>query len=383
LEALTNCSLGGDERLKKHKVLIVGGFPSTDSKIYGGIVTSCRALLDSSFSLKFDVITLDSTQKSNPIPSLLVRLIFAAKRTTYYLFQLLFSRPKVVILFPAIGASLFEKGVMSWLAFFLRIPVLMFPRGGPLLDQVRESKFTRTWVKLAFGGASKVLCQGPAWKEFAINTLKFSDQDTPIVFNWTATNRLLEIGKKKIKTPTQKPLNILYLGWIEKEKGIYDFLHALKDIKKVNECRISIAGGGSCAEHVKEFVAINGMDGFVNFEGWVGGQELESVLKKSDMLVLPSWAEGFPNAVIEAMASGLAVIVSSVGNVPDILRDGSEALLVPPKDRIALKNSISRLLENDNLRQSISTSGYNFAYENFSIEKAVLKLEKIIVSVVR
>ena len=125
------------------------------------------------------------------------------------------------------------------------------------------------------------------------------------------------------------------------------------------------------------------MDGFVNFEGWVGGQELESVLKKSDILVLPSWAEGFPNAVIEAMASGLAVIVSSVGNVPDILRNGSEALLVPPKDRIALKNSISELLENDNLRQSISTTGYNFAYKNFSIEKAVLKLEKIIVSVVR
>ena len=125
------------------------------------------------------------------------------------------------------------------------------------------------------------------------------------------------------------------------------------------------------------------MDGFVNFEGWIGGRELESVLKKSDILVLPSWAEGFPNAVIEAMASGLAVIVSSVGNVPDILRNGSEALLVPPKDRIALKNSISELLENDNLRQSISTTGYNFAYKNFSIEKAVLKLEKIIVSVVR
>ena len=125
------------------------------------------------------------------------------------------------------------------------------------------------------------------------------------------------------------------------------------------------------------------MDGFVNFEGWIGGRELESVLKKSDILVLPSWAEGFPNAVIEAMASGLAVIVSSVGNVPDILRNGSEALLVPPKDRIALKNSISELLENDNLRQSISTTGYNFAYKNFSIEEAVLKLEKIIVSVVR
>ena len=370
--------------MKKHKVLIVGGFPPDDSKIYGGIVTSCRTLLDSSFSQKFDVITIDSTQKSNPIPSLSIRLIFAAKRTTYYLFKLLFSRPKVVILFPAIGASLFEKGVMSWIAFFLRIPVLMFPRGGPLLDQVRESKFTRTWVKLAFGGVSKVLCQGPAWKEFATNTLKFSDQHTPIVFNWTATNRLLNIGKEKLKIPSQRTLNILYLGWLEEEKGIYDFLYALKDIKKINKYRVSIAGGGSCEEQAKDFVANNnGMNELVDFKGWVSGAELESVLKKSDILILPSWAEGFPNAVIEAMASGLAVIVSSVGNIPDILKNRSEALLVAPKNRILLKNAIKELLENDDLRQSISTTGYNFAAKNFSVEEAVFKLEKIIASVVR
>ena len=138
---------------------MVGGFPKQNSKIYGGIVTSCTTLINSSFSQKFEVLTVDSTQKSNPLPTLFVRLFYAGIRVCLFLIKLITQRPKVVILFPAIGASLLEKGLMSWMAFLFRIPVFIFPRGGPLLDQVKQSSFTRLWVKWAFGGASKVLCQ--------------------------------------------------------------------------------------------------------------------------------------------------------------------------------------------------------------------------------
>ena len=268
--------------IKKHKVLIVGGFPRLNNKIFGGIVTSCLTLLGSSFSQKFEVLTVDSTQKNNPIPPLVIRLIFAGIRTLLYLVKLIVHRPKVVILFPAIGASLFEKGVMSWMAYFLRIPVFMFPRGGPLLDQVKESSFTRLWVKWAFGGASKVLCQGPAWKTFAMETLNFSNQNCPIIFNWTATDRLLSIGKQNLKIKKTYPLNILYLGWLEEEKGIFDFLEACSDMKQENKFKISIAGGGSRENEAKELVRIRGMQDFVTFFGWIEGVKLEELLNNSD-----------------------------------------------------------------------------------------------------
>ena len=112
--------------IKKHKILIVGGFPSADNKIFGGIVTSCVTLIRSSFSQKFEVLTVDSTQKSNPIPPLFIRSYFASIRILSFLIKLILHRPKVVILFPAIGASLLEKGLMSWMAYFLRIPYLCF-----------------------------------------------------------------------------------------------------------------------------------------------------------------------------------------------------------------------------------------------------------------
>ena len=104
-------------------------------------------------------------------------------------------------------------------------------------------------------------------------------------------------------------------------------------------------------------------------------------MSNSDILVLPSWAEA-SNAVIEAMASGLAVVVTSVGNIPDILTNESEALLVEPKDKASLLSAISRLIEDEKLRHSIALQGHIFCAENFSVEKAASKIEKLVFSVI-
>lgn len=361
--------------------MIVGGFPPDHVKIYGGIVTACKTLIKSSLSEQFEIVTVDSTQKSNPIPHLIIRLYFAVFRIFNFVFKILFKRPKVIILFPAIGASLLEKGFMSWVGFLLRIPVFMFPRGGAILDQVKSSQITRIWVRWAFGGVSKVLCQGPAWKAFATETLGFSDEDSPIIYNWTATNELLAIGKKRFKEKKKPPLVILFLGWLEAEKGVLDFLDAILNIEPKNDIKIFIAGGGSCEDKAKAFVNEHNLHAIVTFLGWVEGERLKEVLTSSDILVLPSWAEGFPNAIIEAMAAGLAVIVSSVGNIPEVLTHNSEALLVPPKDNKALVNAITNLINDDDLRDRLALSGHNFSEKNFSIDSAVQKFHRLIHSV--
>ena len=356
-------------------MLIVGGFPGSNNKIYGGIVTSCTTLLSSSFSQKFEVLTIDSTQKSNPIPPLIIRLFFAGIRTLSYLLKLILQRPKVVILFSSMGASLVEKGLMSWMAFFLRIPVFMFPRGGGLLDQVEESPFTRFWVKWAFGGASKVLCQGPAWQTFAIETLNFSKNECPIIFNWTATDRLLSIGAIKVKTKINRPLNIIYLGWLEEEKGIFDLLEACSEITQENKFRISIAGGGSCENEAKELVRKRGMQDLVTFFGWIEGAQLEELLNNSDILVLPSWAEGFPNAVLESCVVGTPVIAFNVpGGTKEIISNGINGFLVDTENEF-----INQLNKDMNFEpKKIRT----FVQEKFNKEKILSEYEKMFTTII-
>lgn len=364
------------------RLLVVGAFPPPNSNIFGGIVTSCQTLLRSSFPERFELGLIDSTQISNPPPRFLLRLKFATRRVFLFLTLLYRFRPHCVLLFTAVGASLLEKGAMAWIARVFGIPALMFPRGGQVIDQSHESVLNRLWIRLAFAGASKVLCQGPAWQRFAVDSLGFSETDAPIIFNWTATERLLAIGRRRATSPNQ-PVRLLFLGWLERAKGIFELIEACSRLAPSHAFSLTIAGKGHAEAEAENRVAMCGLSDRVQFLGWLQGADLERVLQESDVLVLPSWVEGLPNAMIEAMASGLAVVVSSVGNVPDVVNDGEEALLVPPQDSDALQRALARVISDAEFRVALAGRGHRFCRDNFAVEPAVEKLDEVVQAAIR
>ncbi len=369
--------------MSRPRVLVVGAFPPRGSKIVGGIATSCKALLESSFSDRFELTLIDSTQISNPPPFLLKRLVLALFRIARFMSQLSRTRHDCVLLFASSGFSLVEKGVMAWFARLIGVPALMFPRGGVMIEQSRKSAFNRTWIRWALRGSRKVLCQGPAWQRFCAEILHFSPDDAPIILNWTASERVLAIGRGRSARPAGHDVRLLFLGWLEREKGIFELLEACARLVPAHAFSLAIAGEGNASSAAREFVAANGLLDRVQFLGWVQKPELEGILSASDVLVLPSWAEGLPNAMIEAMAAGLAVVVSAVGNVPDVVTDGMEVLLVPPKDTDALEHALARVISDAGFRSSLADRGHRFAARNFAVEPAVAKLENAIQSVIR
>ena len=90
--------------------------------------------------------------------------------------------------------------------------------------------------------------------------------------------------------------------------------------------------------------------------------------------MLPSWAEGLPNSMIEAMAAQLAVVVTAVGNIPDMVIDGRHALLVPPKDIPALTAALARVVGDAALRERLAEQGFALAAREFAVETAVTRL---------
>lgn len=331
-------------------------------------------MMASDFPNHFELVLIDSTQRTNPPPNLMVRLFGAAIRTKKYLFSLLFNRPDGVLLFVAVGPSIAEKGLMAWVARIIGIPASMFPRGAQVIEAARKSPLQKLWIKAAMRGATQMLCQGPAWRRFAIDELGFQASQCSIIYNWTATPELLQIGGRRGSSSRNKIPQILFLGWLEQEKGVFELLGACRRLSQKHDFRLLIAGNGNAEKLAKAFVAENKIDNVVEFLGWVHGERKAQLLEDSDILVLPSWAEGFPNTIIEAMAAKLAVIVTAVGNVPDILSNREHALIIPARDEEMLCTALDELICKPAFRTSLADNGFAFARENFSTDSAISHL---------
>jgi glycosyltransferase involved in cell wall biosynthesis len=101
---------------------------------------------------------------------------------------------------------------------------------------------------------------------------------------------------------------------------------------------------------------------FVRFLGYIPlGSPLLSVYRQSDIFVHPSMSEGVPHSLLEAMANSLPVVTTSAGGIPGIVRDGTDAIVVPPGNARALADGVLHLLQDPSLAKRICQSGYDRA----------------------
>jgi glycosyltransferase involved in cell wall biosynthesis len=346
------------------------------------MVTSCRILLSSSFPNRLELDLLDSTQISNPPPKLAVRFLRAAARCAKFIRRFERRRPETVLLFVAVGASIVEKGAMAWYARLRGVPVIVFPRGGSVIDDCRDSVFTRAWVRLSFRGARRIVCQSEAWKRFAIDVLGFVPANVAVIRNWTATQELLAIGESRV-VRQDSCVRLIFLGWLERDKGIFELLEACRRLASTCRFTLDISGEGSASAEARALVAQYGLNEVVRFRGWLREERLHQALSDADVLVLPSWAEGLPNAMIEAMAARLAVVVSRVGAIPELITDRRSGLLVEPRNADSLAGALGEIIADGELRQTLAREAYRIAKREFEVEAAVNRLVMEIEGTVR
>jgi glycosyltransferase involved in cell wall biosynthesis len=278
------------------------------------------------------------------------------------------------MLFAAVGASLVEKGTMAWYARLRGVPALMFPRGGAVIDQFQRSSVMAVFFRIAFGGARMMLCQSERWQEFACKALGFAPEAAPVILNWTALPTLTRIGHARQPRSFDSPVRLLFLGWMDEEKGIQELLEACRALAPTRRFTLAVAGEGNWSQHARSFVKIHDLGSVVSFSGWLRGPDVHQALDEADVLLLPSWSEGLPNSMVEAMAAGLAVVVSAVGSVPDVIADGENGLLVRPRDTVALTQTLARVLDDSELRWRLGRTACEFAEQKFGVEPAADRL---------
>ena len=363
----------------KNKILIVGSFPEKNKDIFGGIAQSCKILLKSDSFSKYEIIKIDSSQKINPKPSILKRTFLGFRRLIHLIISLIIDRPKLTLIFCSDGYSAIEKGLMILISKAFNVKSIIFPRAGNLINQTKRSLLFNKVISVMFNMADIFLCQGKAWSNYAKNNLKIDKKKIKEISNWTATDNLIKIGsrRKVLKNPQQ--LNILFVGWLEKEKGIEEILKVLTILKnKYYNFKITFVGNGKMKTQIELFARDNNIQNKVFVTGWLDSKKIIRYYKENDVFILPSWYEGMPNSLIEALASGLPSIVTSVGVIPDYLKNNLSAMIIPPKDFKALAKAIISLKENYELRKKLSKNGFLLAKRLFLSRISLNKLSLII-----
>lgn len=365
----------------KPSVLFVGAFPRDGSQVFGGMVTSCKALLATDLPERVNLDLFDSTQISNPPPPLLVRTFLAMLRVVRFVWRFERRRPQAVILFAALGGSILEKGAMARYARLRGVPSLIFPRAGYIVDACRDSGFTRGWARIAFRGASKIVCQSEVWRDFAVHTLGFDPNDVVVIRNWTANPALLRIGAAR-RPSSASPVRLLFVGWLERDKGVLELIEACKILGQPGDFTLQLVGDGHAAVEARDLVARLDLQEVVEFRGWLETAALHESLRAADVFILPSWAEGLPNAMVEAMSARMAVLVTAVGAIPEVIFDRQNGMLVRPRDPAALARALAEIVNDVKLRHRLADEAFEVAKREFTPEAAVERLVALIGSVV-
>jgi glycosyltransferase involved in cell wall biosynthesis len=146
-------------------------------------------------------------------------------------------------------------------------------------------------------------------------------------------------------------------------------------VREFPEVRFVFAGDGESRPTFAAQVAQLGLEGKFKFLG--RRSDIPEILASCDLAVLPSRAEGLPNAVLEYMAAGLPTIASRVGGMAELVQDGVTGLLVPAEDADALAGALLQFLRDPERARQIANNGQRFAVENFSFERLIREIDEL------
>jgi glycosyltransferase involved in cell wall biosynthesis len=185
-------------------------------------------------------------------------------------------------------------------------------------------------------------------------------------------------------TCLERPYRLLYTGRMDRAKGLFEMVEAVARLVEQGEDVVLAlvgwaSGSDTILEELNQFAEANGVADRVIYHGYKPvGPELFEYYKSADVYLIASLSsEGFPRTIWEAMAHSLPVVATRVGSIPTFLQDQATAVLVEPRDSVALAKAISTIIHDEALRRSLIRQGIEIARPNTLDERAEEMLSQI------
>jgi colanic acid/amylovoran biosynthesis glycosyltransferase len=180
------------------------------------------------------------------------------------------------------------------------------------------------------------------------------------------------------RSKAEAPFRILCVGRLVETKGQAVLVEAVSQLQREGlPVVVHLVGDGPSRESLLELVKAHGLGACVSFAGAVNPESIPDLLRSADAFVLPSFAEGIPVALMEAMSMQVPCITTFVNGIPELIENGVDGLLVPPSDVTALAAAIRKLIGNAELRQRLGQAGRDRVVRQYNLETNTRQLGRI------
>ena len=281
-------------------------------------------------------------------------------------------RISVLHVHTASGASFWRKLALAMPVLWSGTPVVMHVHGGAFCTFYQQSS--------------------PLQRCLILWSLKRSRMVLGLTDEWVRMLQEMAPGArvKCLFNPVELPVSpepsleaapsrdlVLYLGLLDRKKGTHDLVRAFARLPpRLAKFTLVLAGTGDDAG-VRTLARECGVEGRIQLPGWIGAEEKALLWPRTACLVLPSYAEGLPMSVLEAMAQGVPVLATAVGGLPEVVSPGVNGDLVQPGDVDALATSLERLLSDAALGFSLGREGRRFAEQRYAAPAVLRRLSEI------
>lgn len=281
--------------------------------------------------------------------------------------ELLFHKPEIVHIHSSFGPSFYRKMPFIYMAKWRKVKIINHIHGAEFEEfYPKASDKKKKLIEKVYAKCDILVVLSEEWKE---NIGKITDEKKiKVVENYCHIPKLKAENRKR---------QILFLGEIGERKGCFDIPEIYeKIVKSAGKIPLIIAGDGEISK-LRTLLQEKSLLGNVEFPGWIRGEQKEKLLQESTYFLFPSYNEGMPMAVLEAMAYGMGIVAGNVGGIPKLIEDGKSGYLCTPGDTDGISEKMLRLILDDEHCGKCGQNARKTAMDKFSYEAHIRKLASL------
>ncbi|MCE0556172.1 glycosyltransferase family 4 protein [Motilimonas sp. 1_MG-2023] len=335
----------------------------------GGIATVLNVFNDAGFFKKENVRLIQTHTNSKRFFGINKCALFLPALLKIIYYSIFFNVGLVHVHMSSRG-SFTRKSIVISLAKALNNKVVLHLHGSEfqMFFENECSEPKKQKIRDTFSSCDRVVVLSKSWKKW-VDTIVKDKSKVVTIYNSVPS---LELSRDKVI-----PGTVLFLGRLGKRKGVYELIKASVGLRKRFPHYKLILGGDGDVELFKKYAEELGVTDCIQFVGWVAGRKKLELIETSQIFTLPSFNEGFPMGVIEAMSAGLAIVASTAGGIPDAITNEEDGLLIEAGDAAALEDSIAKLLADEDLSQKLGNRAKCKFNNHFSLDVILPQFSEI------